>query len=111
MAAMVMTPPLLNPAKSSLGVAIPSRPAITNAQASASTAGTRPVVITTRVAITSTAATAAIARNLVDSGAAAEADLQHAAGDDARIRHQIKEAAADVFGLKPRLGYRISPHH
>jgi len=63
-AATVMTPPLLNPAKSSSGRAIPSRPAITSAQASASTAGALPVVITTKVTKTITAAAAAMARNL-----------------------------------------------
>ena len=56
-AAMVMTPPLLNPANNSAGVAIPARPAATNAQISASTAGTAPVVMATRVATTMIAAT------------------------------------------------------
>ena len=59
-AAMVITPPLLNPAKSCAGVAIPISPATTNAQMSANTAGTLPVVIATSVAMTITAATNAI---------------------------------------------------
>ena len=61
-AAMVITPPLLNPAKSCAGVAIPISPATTNAQMSANTAGTLPVVITTSVAMTITAATTAMQR-------------------------------------------------
>src|SRR5690242_576094 len=35
----------------------------------------------------------------VDSGAPAKTDLQHAAGDHARIGDQINDPAADVLGL------------
>lgn len=63
-AAMVITPALLRPPKSSLGVAIPSRPAATRAQIRARTAGALPVVIAMRVATTMTAATSAMHRIL-----------------------------------------------
>src|SRR5689334_6974146 len=59
-AAMVMTPPLLRPANSSAGVAMPRSPETTSAQMSARTAGDRPVVITANVTTTMTAAIAAM---------------------------------------------------
>ena len=47
----------------------------------------------------------------MDAGAAAEANLQNAAGDDTRVGHQVYHSAADVFGLQPWLRYRIGSHH
>src|SRR6185437_13419627 len=47
----------------------------------------------------------------VNPSAAAQADLQDAAGDDSGVGDQVEHAAADVFGLQPRLRDRVGLHH
>jgi hypothetical protein len=47
----------------------------------------------------------------MNSSAAAEADLENAAGDYTRICDQVQEPAADILGRKPGLRNRICLHH
>src|SRR5689334_23022311 len=103
---MVMTPPLLRPANSSAGVAMPTSPATTSAQSRANTAGTVPVVITTSVITTITAATIAMASIIRRLRRARNRAAVTGAPKSQEVTAQQGGLTAQTFG-SPGLAHRV----